>query len=302
MSVLTFTQMVGELGAWLDIGTASGSEGETTVKRCLNWGARRVWTARFWYERRSEVQAYTVAPYTTGTATFTNASTAVTGGSTVWTAAMTGRKIALSLGSPWYRFTRTGGTTGTIAPSSGYAEANATAVAYTIFQDEFDVATDCDVIYDAQLIRQEWGGGMIPLSEAAMDDSAFVHGYSSLPTHFTMTASQTTGTRRIRVFPIPDNAYRIRIRYWKSYTDMSDGADTCALGANKEVLVMKAAALYAQSLSDVRQITSEAEVSALIDQAWREQQDRVPVAYQKRGFDQVGASGDLWLDPTNAWS
>jgi hypothetical protein len=297
--MLTRTQMVGELGSWLEVPTASGSEGETTLIRCLDWGFRRVWYSRFWPERATVIQLYTAGPYSTGTCDFTNLSTAVTGTGTTWTAAMTGRKIAKSLSSPPYVFTRTASTTGTIAPATGYAEATSLLSGYTIYADELDIATDVDVIYSVECLRFDYGGQMTKVPEDSLDQGLLVHGVTGIPTRYAQTREATAGTKRIRVFPIPDQVYRLRVRYWKSYTDMTGASSTCPLGANKEMLGMKAAALYAQNLSDVRPVTSEAEVAALIDQVWKDQQEAVPMGFTREAFDSRISTGGLFLNSDN---
>lgn len=296
---LTYAEMVGELGAWFDLDVTPNSEGETTVKRALNWGARRVWNARFWHERRGVTQVYTALPYSTGTVTLTNLSTTVTGSGTTWTSAMTGRKIARSLQDPPYRFTYVGATSGTIAPSTGYAEATASGAGYVIYQDEYDIATDVQDIYECQLFRQEMGGKMDKVSESALDGGRFIHGVSGYPVAFSQTGEQTVGTKRLRVYPIPDAVYRIQVKYWKRYSNMTAPGSTCGLHEDKEFLVLKTAALYLQGLSDVRPLTSESEVSQLIEQASRELQDNVPIAYVKNGFDAGAGNGGLYLNSDN---
>jgi len=297
MAQLTFTELVGEVGAALDLDVSSGSDGETSVKRFVNWAARRIWTSRPWYERRAETVITTLAPYTTGTATLTNASTAVTGSGTTWTTSYDGAKIALGYGQPWYRFTRTGNTTGTIAQA--YAESTATNSTYVLYQDEFNVSATCDVVTSVVLFYEN--GTMHGLSEGRMDSSAYVHGATGLPRYYSLTDSTTAGTRRIRIWPIPDQAYRIRVHYLKSYTDMSGASDLCGLGQNKERLLFKAALLEGQALSDAPRKTSEGEVEELIERAWRDQQDAVPRRYERRAFDATAREYGTWLDSTNAF-
>jgi hypothetical protein len=292
MAQLTFTELVGEVGAYADLDVATGSDSRTSVERAINRAARRIWVARPWYERRAEVIQFLVAPYSTGTVDLTNASTAVTGSGTTWTTAFSGRKIALGAGSPWYRFTRTADTTGTI-PTGGYNEATATGSTYTIFQDEVDVSSTCDIITSVSLIYQN--GRVDGVSEGLLDANAYVHGGVGVPRLFGNTDSTTAGTRRIRLWPVPDAAYRLRIHYLKSYTDMSNTTDLCGLGVNKEPLLFKASCLEVQSLSDARKMTSEAEVQALIEDAWASEQSPAPMSYKRQGFDHGTLTDGYWL-------
>lgn len=292
---LTLTQILGEAGARLGIDTSSGSEGATSLTIMANHAARRVWTAHEWYERRGEVTIFTVAPYDEGTADFTNASTAISGTGTTWAAGFSDRKIALSIGSPWYRFTRTGNTTGTI-PTGGYAEATALLSDYVIYQDEYDTAAALERPASVSIYRPEFGGRFLPLSEAGFDGALWVPGQSGPPTHYSLTNSVTAGTRRIKVWPVPDAVYRIRVRYWKAYTDMTSGSNTTGLSDNLERIFLWALCLEGQSLSDARIVTSEEKVDRMIEKAWREQQDTPTTTYRKARIDSQWADDGLWLD------
>lgn len=288
---LTYTQIVGEIGAILDLDVTSGSEGETSVKRFVNWGGRRVWHAKPWFERRAELVISTVAPYTTGTADFTNASTSVAGTGTTWVTGMTGRKIGRSYGSPWYRFTYGSGTTGTLAQA--FAETTATGSEYVIYQDEYDIASTCDVIVNASTLNTDHYGRLTKIGESVADSLAYVHGHTGKPRYYSMTHPTTATTRRIRIYPIPDAVYRLRVRYLKAWTDLSGTTDTHLLGDAKEILLVKAALLEAQKLSDVRKVTSEGEVESLIERAWRDQQDAGPTSYHRYRLDEDGT--EPWL-------
>lgn len=299
MAQRTRDELVAEVGFRLGIDVSSGSDGETAVIDGIDDAQRRVWYAKEWPERRSAATIFTVGPYTTGTATLTNASTSVTGTGTTWTTAFSNRKIALALGEPHYLFTRTADTTGTI-PTGGYAEATATDSEYVIFADEYDVATDVDRIVSVSVYRPEWGGRMIPLEESAMDAAAFVHGLTGTPMYWTVTNSTTAGTKRIRVWPIPDTAYRIRVRYWKSCSDLSSGSSTSSLGANKDRLLLYASLLEAQTFPGAVQITSEKQINDMIDLAWVQQADRSPLSFRKARFDDHIETDAIWLDAEGA--
>lgn len=85
------------------------------------------------------------AAYSTGTVSINQGDTAITGSGTTWTAAMTGSKIRIGTNED-YTFTRTAAGTGTISPA--YAGASVTAAAYTIYDDTYSLASDCDTVID----------------------------------------------------------------------------------------------------------------------------------------------------------
>lgn len=85
----------------------------------------------------------TVAPYTTGTVTATNGSAAIVGVGTAWTSAMTGRKIRVASGQPYYRI-KSIDTATTLTLTTLFQSDNATAATYTMYKDEYRLASDVD--------------------------------------------------------------------------------------------------------------------------------------------------------------
>ena len=86
----------------------------------------------------------TIAPYETGTVTATNASKTITGSSTVFTAAMVGRKFKVSSDNAYYRIAAFVSTT-EITLETAYEGTTASGSSYTIFKDEYKLPADLDV-------------------------------------------------------------------------------------------------------------------------------------------------------------
>jgi len=108
----------------------------------------------------------TVAPYTTGTANVTNGLTSVSGTTTVWTAAMVGRKIRFGSDTAWYRIaTRSGNTAITL--ESAYQGTTNTLATYEIYKDEYKLPADMDVY---KVMRQiENGVAIVDIENTAFD-------------------------------------------------------------------------------------------------------------------------------------
>jgi len=85
----------------------------------------------------------TTDDYSTGTADVTNGSTTISGTTTVWTAAMVGRKIRIANEKPYYRITARSGDT-SITIDKAYQGSTATEQTYSIFQDEYRLNADVD--------------------------------------------------------------------------------------------------------------------------------------------------------------
>lgn len=276
---LTFLQAKARLGAILHVDSTTGDY-PTLLGDWLNTGGDRVWRARPWYGRDVETIIFTVAPYSTGTADFTQGSTAVSGSGTTWTAAMSGSKIALAIGQPYYIFTRTGNTTGTI-PTGGYAEATATGSGYTIFQDEYDLPSAADFTTLSVEPLYSWRTIMRRFTMQQLDDLYYVQRAQGPPVVWGPTLSRTASVRRIRFAPVPDAIYRFRVRYLSSYTNLSADGDTSVLGGSRERAWILASALEAQRAADARIVTSETEVQNAIEEAWQKERPMDPTIVRR---------------------
>lgn len=110
---------------WVVKGTTGNSQQELWVWPTPSASAKRL---RAVYTKR--VPLLSVVDYTTGTATFTNASATVTGAGTAWTAAMVGRAIEAPDGY-WYDITAFASTT-SITIATAFAGTTTAGATYTI--------------------------------------------------------------------------------------------------------------------------------------------------------------------------
>lgn len=277
MAQLTRGALRAAVAARCGVNNDSGSDSEAYLNQDLNAAARRVFSARPWVERFKECEVFTVAPYTTGTVALTQASTTVTGTGTTWASTYSGRKLALALGRPWYRFTRTGNTAGTI-PTGGYAETTNATASYTLFQDEYDLDETFQTIVAAQVLAPDRRGFMRPTTESDLDQRWYTSAESGSPAMYAPTIATTAGIKRIRLWPIPDAIYRVRVRGMVTFRDMTQDGDLCLLGASKERVLMLAACLEVQRRGDGRPVTSDAEVEQAIKEQWEAEAPQQPLS------------------------
>lgn len=288
----TFVQLVDDLAALLELGQQSGATERTQFKRFVNDAGRRLWSMFAWPERKKESTIVTAAEYTTGTVTVTNGSATVTGSGTTFAAAVAGRKFALSLSGPWYRIsTRDSATQVTLARN--YEEPTASAQTYTIFQDEYDLATDVDVSSAMTILYGT--SNKVELKTQAEMDAVLVPGARGRPWCYCMVTPTTAGTRRIRFYPVPDAVYAFRSLYLRAWTDLSADADAHAFDDTRERLLLLGAALDGQRMADGKAITSEAEWMHLVDENWRMTREASPLVIQRVPFDQRRSS-NITLD------
>lgn len=142
----------------------------------------------------------TVAPYSTGTASITNGSSSVTGTTTVWTAAMVGRKVRFGSDTAWYRIaTRTSNTAITL--ENVYQGTTNTTATYEIYKDEYKLPTDMDVF---KVMRQiENGLALTDIENTAFDMTLPVPSAKGDPGYSIVAGTKldtyTTGTVSITV-------------------------------------------------------------------------------------------------------
>jgi len=234
----TFLNMQDEVLEFIAL--SNDSNARAAVKRFLNQAARDVWHAHPWRERKASAFVNTVAPYETGTATFTENSTTVTGSGTTWTTAMIGRKIALSLSDPYYVISKVPSGT-SITLDRAYIEDTASGSTYVIYNDVLALTTMDELVTDEVVCFDE--GQDYPMTRLTTADF-FMYGSMPVtdgtPDCFRLM-EDSNSTYRIQVHPVPDDVYGVRYSYLKQYTDMSNDSDTCAVDESRRDIVIAGA-------------------------------------------------------------
>lgn len=283
---LTFVQLADELSVCLGTGASSTDDIRTSFKRWLNQAFRLIAYSYPWDDMRGEQRISTVAPYSTGTATFTQGSTTVTGSGTTWTAAMEKRKIALTQGGPYYRIaTRVSNTEVTL--SDAYAETTASASTYVLFQDEYDLAVTTHSIEDASLVTDAWTPPLRGYAQRQMDMADYTGRTTGKPLAYGPCASTTVGTPRVRFLPVPDDIYRISFRYLKTWTDLSADGDlytTQGLPVDIEELALDRALRWAPKIEGSRRVMSDTAWTDALREVWRNYRRMRYPAGQRRGI------------------
>jgi hypothetical protein len=275
---LTTVQMVDECATVLGTGARTGDPLRVPILRWINMACRTIAYSYDWDGMRAEQILVTAQPYSTGTATFTEGSTTVTGTGTTWATTVAGAKIALSVGAPIYRIaTRDSATQVTLADA--YREDTATDSTYTIFQDEYNLAATTHAIEDIEVIKDRVLGKLTGVSQRDLDAADYVGSSTGRPLVFSVCTSTTVNTPRIRVLPIPDDVYRLRVLYTKTWTAIAEGGDSYAvqgLPEDVEELIIDRALRWAPRIEGSRRV--------MTDREWREELRRVYYAHRKRRY------------------
>jgi hypothetical protein len=275
----TLSKIKAHVAAILKTDTTPGSEDDVQLTEAVDYVGRRLWQMRPWPERVKQTTIITSAPYSTGTADFTLNSTTVTGHSTTWSG-YAGYKIARGYSLPWYRVSTNGGVT-SIVLDRVFREASASLSNYVVYQDEIDVATDVDTITACNLVVNGAEGQPIAVGRSLMDDYSIVQTGVGKPRGASLVVSTTDGTKRVRVTPVPDAAYAILVTYDKSWSKLAGDNDVPSFHENREWLLVEGAILYGQRLSSAERQTSEGQLEALADKAWKASQPHAPILFQR---------------------
>ena len=299
---LNFGALKDEMAAVLGTGARPGDVMRTSIGRWINQACRYVAYKFPWSTREFEQRVSTVAPYSTGTATFTLGSATVTGSGTTWTTAMVGRKIALSVGAPYYRISAFTSTT-SITIADVYAEATSSGSAYSIFQDEYDADTTTHSLLDGQVFRGTWTGPLVVVDQPPFDRYTFAGWSTGTPVVGAIVTSTTVGSARVRLSPVPDGVYRIVLRGLKKWVDMTGDSETYAssLPEDVEELILDRALRWAPKVEGSRRVLSDKEIDVALRSVWQSfSKRRYPIG-MRRGIGE-GLRGPVIVANTDGVS
>lgn len=263
------------------------ADARVEIKRYLNYAAREIWEEYPWPFRRVAAFVNTVAPYTTGTATFTEGSATVAGFGTSWTAAMVGRKIAKSYNDPWYTITARGGNTA-LTLDRAYLEDTAAGTTYVLYDDVLTLASTADSLMQYEVTLFD-NGNDLPLSwmtNADFFNVGVLPGSAGVPTIYRIY-EESSAVMQIQVHPVPDDVYALRYHYLKNYVEMSASSDTTGMPARLDNLVVVGA------LRDGFRFNGEYEKATIEEQrferllkkAWERDESLRPKSVIRRPFD-----------------
>lgn len=265
----------------------------TMVDRYLNIGLKDMHMHKQWWwaERRSQI--ITKVPYSTGTVDVSQGGTAVTGTSTAWTTAdsfgnnnaTAGDKVTIN-GQDVYVVDAVGSAT-SMTLANRYVGSTVDDGGYTVYQDEYALASDFESPLDARLFSPERNIHLIGPKEFYLRFSR--NNIRQAPQYATLLelgpSGSVTGRRRVIFGPAPDKAYMIPYRYITSNLAVtSAGATQSQLSGNTDepivpvryrvAIVLNAAYhWYRDRKNDVRSQEMKAEYT---DMVIRISNDHVP--------------------------
>lgn len=245
MALATFS---GLYNHGLQMAGLSGSAKTTLMKEWINKAHQEVCEAHDWPELEAVAYIETVAPYTTGTATFTNGDATVAGVGTTWTSAVASRKIATAITEPWFLISsRTSDTE--LEMERAWAFATAAGSAYTIYQDEYALDSTVDKVFlertTLHLANGYVMGSLPPGRGLSLYDLPTGTGK---PEHIVLLP-QSNGQLKAKIGPrAPDGVYVIRYFYKKKHVALVNDGDVPQLAEGRLELVVARALVWAYQL------------------------------------------------------
>ena len=199
----------------------------------LNAVIRRCWNRGMWNYFKASHQFQFPASYSTGTVLATNASGNITGTSTVWTSAMSNRKIRFANESEEYIFTYASGTTATITPS--YLGTTGSGKSYVIYDYE-DILTPAVLRYWIDRVLRCWDltrqVELVPITADDMKLKDILNSTTGYPAYYSIFGVSTSGSDegwRFMVWPAPVSATTILVQGYTRWSS-AGSTDTTGLG------------------------------------------------------------------------
>lgn len=244
-----------------------------------------------WSFLKREALFNTLAPYNTGTVNVVLGSTTVTGNGTAWTADMIGRYLKAGSDSQSYLITDLDPIAQSLEIELAYSQASSTQ-GYSIYQHRYAKPTDCKHVVNIRRNlplterTKEWFDGFDPDRDSTGE-----------PIYWANYDDQT-----VEIYPVPDQAYTLRLGYARSVANLSAETDTSLLPEN---LVITFAILVAY-----RQAAAKAEGKQYVPlieparkdflEAWQPayeadlNKQSLPTQVLQDGVD-LPVSSDFWL-------
>lgn len=267
----------------LGLSTKPGSEEETSIRYHANAFGRYLARSHPWTQCEVETFFVTFAPVTAGTVAVTNLLTAVTGTGTSW-ASLTGHKFALGYSAPWRRISANASTT-SLTLARAYQEATASGKAYVVFEDEYDLSSTLRGVTGMQVLHTNADGPLAYSPQEGFDRTTIVPVRTGIPRFASKVQSTTANVLRVRLDPVPDQVYEVRVNGLKDWTDLVADGDFHIFGAPFDNSIIMGTALYAQRIGSGQAVTIPREVDGLISQLWMTMRPHKGRVVRKAPFD-----------------
>ncbi len=224
--------ITGDLEDFIDIYTdvmnrlkvpTSDSTSLTRVKLWINERYRDIAIQRQWRWLYKEDNILIKAPETTGTATFTKDSATVSGTGTTFTNGSTAYVIKADGSPEIYTISAIGGAT-SITLNDAFQDTTITGGTFKLYQDTYVLPTDVEDL--VQVWHEHYQAPMAPVGLDNMRKAQLrFPDAEGKAVAFTLVEDNSSGTRRMQIYPRPDEQYLMHIKYIQRITRLSNDTD-----------------------------------------------------------------------------
>lgn len=215
------------------------------IDRYINWANHDVENDGEWPELWETEWLVTVAPEEDGTIAITNGLKAVVGTGTAFPAdsATLPRWLAKSYTDPPYEVdTRSDATNLTI--KEAWSEDTETASPFVLYCDRYSLGATVKEIRSMRMMVSGWTNPK-SITQAEIDEIAALPHTTGYPTRWAFDGYDSNGYSVVKLSPVPDGVYRIRVRYKYETKPLTDPTHKPMLIESRRDLIFEKALWWA---------------------------------------------------------
>lgn len=269
MSTMTFLTLQQEVRSRVRL-DLTDTNLATLIKRWINQSQQEIWSKYDWPWALEREIVQTVADKTAGTVSVSAGGTTVTGSSTAFASADVGKFIQFQGSNDWYKITAVASATSLTIEASYNATSALSAGTYTIRKFFYSVSSSVEKVLS---VRQVQSPHKLTLVHFRDFDAKVPHVTSTgKATSLVMWGYDSSDNWQFSVYPSPDAAYNLEVRFKKKSTDMSADSDVSDIPEKWHSTVLLDGALYRaleyarSDMSDRRAETKYQQFRAGIDE------------------------------------
>lgn len=241
MNFLTLKQELADRLSSFDETVASD---DTRLGRWINMSQNEILGEWDWDFTKTIDVIQTITDYTTGTASVSSASTAVTL-SVAPTDSLLGRFIQFQGSNDWYEITAHTASTTSVTISPAYAQTVAlSSGTFIVRKVSYSLDSSIDSVLGVKISASELPYNLTSLSSTPADMVLNIFSTTQIPEFYFLTTPTTAGAPQIAFYPVADAAYNVYVLGKKHATDLSGDTDESIIPVPYQSILLDLASYY----------------------------------------------------------
>jgi len=241
MSTMSFLTLQNEIAAQTRLDNTESAK-NTLIKRWINQAQQEIWSKYDWPWSLEREIVQTVVDKTAGTVSVTAGATTATGASTAFASADVGKYIQFSGSNDWYRITAVASSTSLTIESAYNATSDLSAGTYTIRQFFYSVSSSVEKILSMR--QMQTPAKLELMSFRDFDEKKPNVDNTGKSLRYVLYGYDSSDNWRFSLYPSPDAAFNLEVRYKKKSTDLSADADVSEIPEKWHSTVLLDGSLY----------------------------------------------------------